>query len=33
MLPSMKCLFKRHPCLFHQDNAKIHSAHVTTVAS
>ena len=30
ILPSKQRLFQGHPCLFQQDNAKSHSAHVTT---
>uniref|UniRef100_A0AAR2M5U8 Tc1-like transposase DDE domain-containing protein n=1 Tax=Pygocentrus nattereri TaxID=42514 RepID=A0AAR2M5U8_PYGNA len=30
MLPSNQCLFQGRPCLFQQDNAKPHSARVTT---
>ena len=29
MLPSRRHLFQRHPCIFQQDNAKPHCAHIT----
>ncbi len=29
MLPSRRHLFQGHPCIFQQDNAKPHSAHIT----
>ncbi|KAI5086016.1 hypothetical protein C0J45_23516, partial [Silurus meridionalis] len=29
MLPSRRHLFQRRPCIFQQDNAKPHSAHIT----
>lgn len=29
MLPSRRCLFQGRPCIFQQDNAKPHSAHLT----
>ncbi len=30
MLPSRQCLFQGRPCLFQQDNAKPHTAAITT---
>ncbi len=30
MLPSRRCLFQGRPCVFQQDNAKPHSAAITT---
>ncbi len=30
MLPSIRCLFQERPCVFQQDNAKPHTAAITT---
>ncbi len=30
MLPSRRCLFQGRPCVFQQDNAKPHTAAITT---
>ncbi len=33
MLPSRRHLFQGRPCIFQQDNAKPHSAHITVLAA